>query len=187
MERKIINRIVELTFEGKTQSQITKILEEENKYSKTFTQSYISRILKREKKKNIELKTFLENKEVKKMTKKQETIEKQKEMIKKLEKYKDAAYSHQVTTGLFNEGYTIAEIVKIRNIKILTVQEHFLIAHTHGEFDLSSFINEEHKEKILQAIKKVGHEKLKPIKEELPNEIDYMEIKAVLYKYGFVK
>ncbi|SHE98568.1 Helix-turn-helix domain-containing protein [Desulforamulus putei DSM 12395] len=36
---------------------------------------------------------------------------------------------------------------------------------------------------ILEKIKELGAERLKPIKDALPEEVDYLAIKAVLCKY----
>jgi ATP-dependent DNA helicase RecQ len=51
------------------------------------------------------------------------------------------------------------------------------------EVNLDDFIPAEYEVHIKETIQKVGGEKLKPIKEALPKEIDYMMIKAVLMKY----
>ncbi len=51
------------------------------------------------------------------------------------------------------------------------------------EVDLDNFIKKDYEKLILDTIKKVGGTKLKPVKDELPSEVDYMCIKSVWYKY----
>lgn len=89
--------------------------------------------------------------------------------------------SHIVTFNMYKEGKSLEEICKERDLKILTVQEHIMKASLEGlDVDLNDFIPEEHKEQIYNVIKRVGAEKLKTIKEELPEDVSYMSIKAVL-------
>ena len=48
---------------------------------------------------------------------------------------------------------------------------------------INNFIKKDYEKLILDTIKKVGGTKLKPVKDELPSEVDYMCIKSVWYKY----
>ncbi|RYD06545.1 hypothetical protein N752_03585 [Desulforamulus aquiferis] len=92
--------------------------------------------------------------------------------------------SHVISLNMLLEGMTIQEIAVKRNIKPVTVQDHILRCGLEGhEIDWDQFIPQEYEGLILQKIDLLGAEKLKPIKEELPNEIDYMAIKAVICKY----
>ncbi|NLZ73879.1 MAG: hypothetical protein GX905_08735 [Bacteroidales bacterium] len=91
--------------------------------------------------------------------------------------------SHMITFNLYNGGLSIEEIVKERELKLITIQEHLLRCFSEGmSVNLDDFIPLEYEEQIINTIKKVGGEKLKPIKEALPDNIDYMAIKAVLLK-----
>lgn len=83
------------------------------------------------------------------------------------------------------DGMPINEIAKARNFSLITIQEHILRAVREGqEMNWEEIFDEQTEMLILEAVQKVGTEKLKPIKEELPNEIDYFSIKAVLVKNG---
>lgn len=93
--------------------------------------------------------------------------------------------SHIETYNLFNNGVSLEEIAKKRDMRILTVQDHLIRCATEGYIvDFDKFINKEHEEIILKAVEEIGSTKLKPIKEALPPRIDYMEIKAVICKYN---
>jgi ATP-dependent DNA helicase RecQ len=96
---------------------------------------------------------------------------------------KDDIPSHIVTLDMFRAGRSIEEIVKERELKIVTVQDHIIRCATEGhEVDWSLLIPEEQEPLILAAIEEHGGEKLKPLKDALPPEVDYMAIKAVLCK-----
>lgn len=92
--------------------------------------------------------------------------------------------SHIITYNMYNKGMSISEIVKERGLKVITIQEHLLRCYSEGmEINLNDFIPLEYEELIANTIKKIGGEKLKPIKEALPDGIDYMAIKATLFKH----
>ncbi|MFZ7101756.1 MAG: DNA helicase RecQ [Peptococcaceae bacterium] len=101
-----------------------------------------------------------------------------------LTKNADKTPSHLVSFELYQTGLSLAEIARQRELTTTTVQNHILQCAQEGlAVDLDSFIPRQYEDLILQAVKKVGREKLRPIKEELPAEIDYLAIKAVLCKY----
>jgi len=92
--------------------------------------------------------------------------------------------SHVITWKMYQEGKPLTEIARERGIKISTVQEHLFKCCNEGlAVNLDQFIPGKYESLILEAIQKLGTEKLKPIKEALPEEIEYSEIKAVIYKY----
>ncbi|ABO49795.1 ATP-dependent DNA helicase, RecQ-like protein [Desulforamulus reducens MI-1] len=92
--------------------------------------------------------------------------------------------SYVVSLNMFREGFSLQEIARQRKIKPVTVQDHIIRCGVEG-YDIvwDQFIPTEFEELILQKIEELGTNKLKPIKEELPNTIDYMAIKAVICKY----
>lgn len=92
--------------------------------------------------------------------------------------------THILSYNLYKEGKTIKEIAEERNLKAITIQEHLFKCLSEGmEVDLDNFIKKDYEKLILDTIKKVGGTKLKPVKDELPPEVDYMCIKSVWYKY----
>lgn len=96
--------------------------------------------------------------------------------------------SHRVTYNLYSEGKSIEEISVQREIAISTVENHLVDCYLEGlEVELDIFIPDGKEEIILDTIKSLGAMTLKPLKEALPQEISYAAIKAVLYKYNYLK
>ncbi|MEW6065881.1 ATP-dependent DNA helicase [Desulforamulus profundi] len=92
--------------------------------------------------------------------------------------------SHVVTWKLFKQGYSVQEIAGERNLKPVTIQDHLVRCGLEGyEVDWDTLIPQEYEDLILKKIKELGAERLKPIKDALPEEVDYLAIKAVLCKY----
>ena len=92
--------------------------------------------------------------------------------------------SHLVTLNLYREGRMIKEIARQRNLTVVTVQEHLIRCGLEGhDIEWDDFIPRKYETLILKKIEEVGAQKLRPIKEELPAEVDYFAIKAVLCKY----
>lgn len=102
---------------------------------------------------------------------------------KKPEK-KDEIPSHIITLNSYVKGKSIKEIASDRNLTIPTVEEHILRCAKEGmDVDLDGLIPENYEKLILEVIKNLNTKRLKPIKDELPDEIDYTTIKAVILKH----
>lgn len=96
----------------------------------------------------------------------------------------DKSKTHIISFELYKEGLSISKIASNRNLSPTTVQEHLIKCAEEGlNINLDSFIPQEYAELIYQKIKKLGTSKLKPIKDALPEEVDYMAIKAAICKY----
>lgn len=91
---------------------------------------------------------------------------------------------YQLTYSCYLEGLSLKEIADKRNFTMGTIVEHLKRCEENGqEVDWSRFIDDPMKEKkILAAIDKVGIKKLKPIKEALPEDISYEDIRIVIAK-----
>ena len=84
---------------------------------------------------------------------------------------------------LYQEGLNFNSISQIRNLNQVTVINHILDCYEYGyPIREEDFLKENWEEEILKAIKEVGDDYLKPIKEILPEEIDYNAIKYTLIK-----
>ncbi|MDF2522868.1 MAG: ATP-dependent helicase RecQ [Clostridiales bacterium] len=95
------------------------------------------------------------------------------------------AASHLLTLEKYKAGESLETIAKEREITLITVQEHIVKAFQEGHpVNWDDFIPTQFESLILQAIEKVGKDRLRPIKDVLPEEIDYFAIKAVLCKHG---
>ncbi|MHA6250618.1 DNA helicase RecQ [Oceanobacillus sp. CAU 1775] len=98
-------------------------------------------------------------------------------------KTSDEGPSHIVSYKLFQSGKTIKEIAAIREFTTLTVENHIFKAYKEGHpLAWNIFFNEEEEQKVLATREEVKIEKLKPLKEALPEGYDYTKIKAVLVK-----
>lgn len=91
---------------------------------------------------------------------------------------------YEITYNYYLEGLSLREIAEKRNFAVKTIIEHLKKCDTNGRYvDWSRFIDDPLKEgKVLAAIKEIGIERLKPIKEALPEEISYDDIKLIIVK-----
>lgn len=92
--------------------------------------------------------------------------------------------SHAVTFEMYQKGKSLMEIAGERNLKLATIQEHIIQCGLEGlDVDWHVIVPQEYEALILEKIRQLGAEKLRPLKEALPDQVDYMAIKAVLCKY----
>jgi ATP-dependent DNA helicase RecQ len=106
---------------------------------------------------------------------------------KKADKKRDeeSEPSYLLSYQLFQDGLSISEIAKERELTSTTVENHLMRAVQDGQsVEWTRLIPEQYEALIIEAIDKVGAEKLKPIKEALPDEVSYTAIKAVLFKHN---
>lgn len=91
--------------------------------------------------------------------------------------------SYMTTYEMYANGSSLNDIASERNISEQTVFAHLLDAVSEGKtLNFADFFNEDEEKTVMEAIEKVGSEKLKPIKELLPENISYNQIKAVICK-----
>ncbi len=90
------------------------------------------------------------------------------------------------TLDLYIKGCGIKEIAEKRGLTDGTVSEHlcFLIEKKLIK-DIDKLVDKKKQERIKKAFKKIGADKLKPIKEELGDSCSYEEIKIIKSKGGF--
>ncbi len=91
-----------------------------------------------------------------------------------------AAHPREDTLQLLEEGRTFEEIAQIRGRKVGTVVEMVskLVEDGEIEFD-AKWLSAERYAQIASAMQQFGKERLKPVKEALPEEITYGEIRLV--------
>jgi ATP-dependent DNA helicase RecQ len=91
-----------------------------------------------------------------------------------------ASQPREDTLELLQEGRTFEEIAQIRGRKLSSVVELVAKLIEEGEvtFD-AKWVSAERYAQIASAIQQVGKERLKPVKEALPEEITYEEIRLV--------
>lgn len=89
-----------------------------------------------------------------------------------------------ISYNLFKEGKTIDEIASIRGMTRQTIENHLIKCYEIGlEIDLSNDINLNFENIIFEAIENLGFEKLKPLKEFLPDNVSYFDIHYFIAKY----
>lgn len=89
------------------------------------------------------------------------------------------------TYTLLKKGHQINDIVRIRNLKINTIQDHIVeIAIQDHQFPIYNFVNKETVEIIFQAMKKSNTFRLREIKQSVDNNISYFEIRLTLALIG---
>ena len=85
------------------------------------------------------------------------------------------------TFELFNKGKSIEEIAKERNLAVSTVYDHFYRLIVNDYLSSSEVIPEKVINLVTEVYKKFPAEpRLKELKERLPEEISYNEIKCGL-------
>lgn len=83
--------------------------------------------------------------------------------------------------ALFQKGMSVEEIASARNFSVGTIISHLCKqAETGSPCDLSRIVNQTRQEAIDHIIDQLGVEKLKPIKEALPEDFSYDEIRCVV-------
>jgi ATP-dependent DNA helicase RecQ len=87
------------------------------------------------------------------------------------------------THKLHMEGLTPEEIASRRELAVSTIENHLIQCIQNGmEVDFSILLPETVIGELEKAVAEVGRDRLKPIKELLPEEISYFMIKIYLYK-----
>ncbi len=87
------------------------------------------------------------------------------------------------TYRLLEQGLSIEEIAAKRQYSVQTIETHIAKLVSEGvPISILRWVNEEAEKLILEAIGRVGDKKFKPIKEALPEDISYFQIRLVLAK-----
>jgi ATP-dependent DNA helicase RecQ len=89
--------------------------------------------------------------------------------------------SHLETYTFYKEEMTVEEIAEHRDLAVSTVESHLIQCMQEGmDVHMEDLIPDEYIQEIESAIAQAGGEKLKPIKELLPDEVTYFMIKVYL-------
>lgn len=99
-------------------------------------------------------------------------------------KRQDLVDRYEATYNCYLEGLSLNEISIRRNFAASTIIEHLSRCENQGRaVEWDKFIsNPEIEKEILSTINRLGLEKLKPIKDSLPEEITYEDIRLVMAK-----
>jgi ATP-dependent DNA helicase RecQ len=95
----------------------------------------------------------------------------------------DKEPSHLLSYRMYQQGQAIAEIAATRQMHKNTIEDHLFRCGMEGlPLQWEAFIPAAYETLIMQTIAELGAERLKPLKEALPAEVDYMAIKATIAK-----
>lgn len=90
--------------------------------------------------------------------------------------------SAQQTAYLYEQGYSIEQIVQIRKLKQSTIEDHLVeLAMYEPNFSIGSFVSYEEAEKVWQASKQYQTKKLKTL-HEVVEGMSYFQLKLILAK-----
>ncbi|MBY0097895.1 DNA helicase RecQ [Mesobacillus maritimus] len=90
--------------------------------------------------------------------------------------------SYLETYKLHQEGLTVTEIAAKRELAVSTMETHLLQCIQNGmNVNFSLLIPDEYLADLEKAVSEAGRDRLKPIKERLPDEVSYFMIKVFLY------
>jgi ATP-dependent DNA helicase RecQ len=104
--------------------------------------------------------------------------------IKPLKASAEKIPSNLITHDMYLSGKSLEAIARERELSLITIKNHIEKSFLDGlNVDWDTFIPKEHEELILKTINEIGAAKLKPLKDALPNEVDYFAIKAVICKH----
>jgi ATP-dependent DNA helicase RecQ len=85
------------------------------------------------------------------------------------------------TIKLLEEGKTLEEIAQIRGRQLSSVASLVADLGECGDVEFEpGRIHADHRQKIEEACERLGTERFRPIKEALPEEVTYDEIKLVV-------
>lgn len=104
---------------------------------------------------------------------------------KEAERTEKVEASHHLSLRLFQAGKSVGQIADERSLSQSTIESHLLRCWEEGRVvDWDRLILPGYEELILRKAKEIGAERLKPLKEALPDEVDYLSIRAVLRKHN---
>lgn len=95
-----------------------------------------------------------------------------------------ASDTKRTSYDMYREGNTIAEVAEARQLAVTTVETHLSYYISTGELDIDELVAPDKQELIEAAIAKYGRLGLKQLKDNLPEEISYGEIRMVVARPG---
>lgn len=100
------------------------------------------------------------------------------------ERKEQATDTKRASFELFRAGNSIEEIAAMRSLSITTIQSHLSFYVGSGELDVNQFVTPERRSMILEVAEKHGRLVLRTIKENLPEDFSYGEIRMALAYNG---
>lgn len=91
-----------------------------------------------------------------------------------------ATDTRRISYSMFKQGKMIAEIAEERNLHSSTIESHLSYYIGSGEIIIDDLVDNHKQQAIKKAVELFGTNSLKVLKENLPDEISYGEIRMVL-------
>jgi ATP-dependent DNA helicase RecQ len=91
-----------------------------------------------------------------------------------------ASDTKNISFQMFKDGKSIAEIAEERKLSLITIENHISYYVGNGELPIADLVKFHKQQAIEKAAELFGTTSLKALKENLPEEISYGEIKMVL-------
>lgn len=89
--------------------------------------------------------------------------------------------STKKTYQLWRQGRSLDEIATIRNLKVATIEDHFVeIALRERDFSIEIFMEKNKIKHVQRIIETLQTRKLRVLKQAVGEEISYFEIRLVL-------
>lgn len=99
-------------------------------------------------------------------------------------KSKLLTHSAKQTWNMLVDGYSLQDIANYRKLKIATIEDHVIeIIYSDNRLDWHQFMSKSTLKQIWIVISKLQTVKLKTLKDALPEEITYFQIKLALALY----
>ncbi len=91
-----------------------------------------------------------------------------------------ASDTKRISLELYNQDKSIADIAAERQLAVTTIETHLSYYITTGELDINDFVPYDKQELIEPAVNQYGRLSLKLLKDNLPEEISYGEIRMMV-------
>lgn len=89
--------------------------------------------------------------------------------------------STKKTYNFWRQGRSLEEIATIRNLKVATIEDHFVeIALREKDFSIEMFMEKEKIDKVIKVIEALQTRKLRVLKQAIGEDISYFEVRLVL-------
>ncbi len=106
-------------------------------------------------------------------------------IINKETSKRSTAPSHLESYRLYKEGKSIKDIGALRGLSSISIENHILkCAQERMDIDWKGIFSDEEYDLVLETAVQLDSEKLKPLKEALPDHFSYFMIKAIMVKAG---
>ena len=105
-------------------------------------------------------------------------------LLDNLKQNNELTLSSRKTWNLFNQGYSPELIADKRNLKMSTIEDHFVEFALHlDDFSIDDYVDRILQNKILEVSRQSATRQLKLIRDKV-NSANYFQIRLVLAKYG---